>query len=169
MVLSVLDSLGNKTCGIILDMFQCFFSFPLVSLHLHSSINYTNLSVRVCQVAQSCLTLCNPMDCSPPGSSAHGDSPGKNTGVGCHVLLQGIFPTHGLNPGLPHCRQILYRMSHQGRPRILEWVAISLLQGIFPGMEQGSPALQADSLPAELPGKVAELLSPLTCGNSNIP
>ena len=43
-----------------------------------------------------------------------GDSPGKNTGVGCHALLQGIFPTQGLNPGLPHCRQILYRLSHQG-------------------------------------------------------
>ena len=72
MVLSVLDSLGNKTCGIIPDMFQCFFSFPLVSLHLHSSINYTNLSVRVCQVAQSCLTLSDLMDCSLPGSSVHG-------------------------------------------------------------------------------------------------
>ena len=46
-----------------------------------------------CLVTQSCLTLCNPMDCSPPGSSVHGDSPGKNTGVGCHALLQGIFPT----------------------------------------------------------------------------
>ena len=50
-------------------------------------------------VAQSCLTLCDPMDCSPPGSSAHGDSPGKNTGVGCHALLQGVFPTQGSNPG----------------------------------------------------------------------
>ena len=48
-------------------------------------------------VAQSCLTLCNPVDCSPPGSSVHGDSPGKNTGVGCHFLLQGIFPTQGWN------------------------------------------------------------------------
>ena len=44
-------------------------------------------------VAQSCLTLCNPMNHSPPGSSVHGDSPGKNTTVGCHALLQGIFPT----------------------------------------------------------------------------
>ena len=77
-------------------------------------------------------TLCDPMDCSPPGSSVHLDSPGKNTGVGCHVLLQGIIPSQGLNPGLPHCRRILYSLSHQGRPRILEWVAISLLQGIFP-------------------------------------
>ena len=51
-------------------------------------------------VAQSCLSLCNPTDCSPPGSCVHGDSPGKNTGVGCHLLLQGLFPTQGLNPGL---------------------------------------------------------------------
>ena len=41
---------------------------------------------------QSCLTLCSPMDCSPPGSSVHGDSPGKNIGVDCHAFLQGIFP-----------------------------------------------------------------------------
>ena len=51
------------------------------------------------------------------------DSPGKNTGVGCHALLQGIFPTQGLNPSLLLCRWILYHLSHQGRPRILEWVA----------------------------------------------
>ena len=52
------------------------------------------------------------MDCSPPGSSVHGDFPGKNTGVGCHALLQGIFLTERLNPGLPHCRWILYCLSH---------------------------------------------------------
>ena len=70
----------------------------------------------VCLAAQLCLTLWDPMDCSPPGSSVHGDSPGKNIGVGCHALLQGIFPTQGLNPGLPHCRWILYQLSHQGGP-----------------------------------------------------
>ena len=43
-----------------------------------------------------------------------GLTPGQNTGVGCHSLLQGIFPTKGLNPGVPHCRQILYQLSHQG-------------------------------------------------------
>ena len=47
------------------------------------------------------------------------DSPGKNTGVGCHSLLQGNFPTQGLNPHLLHCRQILYRLSYQGNPSIL--------------------------------------------------
>ena len=44
------------------------------------------------------------------------DSPGKNMGVSCHSLLQGIFPTRGSNPGLPHCRQTLYPLSHQGSP-----------------------------------------------------
>ena len=47
--------------------------------------------VCVCLVAQSCLTLCDPMDCSPPGFSVHGDSPGKNPGVGCHALLQRLL------------------------------------------------------------------------------
>ena len=52
------------------------------------------------KLLQSSPTLCDPMDCSPPGSSDHGDSPGKNTGVGCHALLQGIFPAQGLNQSL---------------------------------------------------------------------
>ena len=56
-------------------------------------------------VAQSCLTLCDPLDCNPRSSL------GKNTGV--HSLLQGIFPTQGLNLGLLYCRQILYRLSQQ--------------------------------------------------------
>ena len=76
--------------------------------------NFLVLCVHVCLVTQSCPSLCNPMDRSPPGSSVHGDSPGKNTGVGCHALLQRIFPTRGSNPGLPHFRQILYCLSHQG-------------------------------------------------------
>ena len=74
---------------------------------------------RVCLVAQLCLTLCDPVECSLPSSSVHGDSPGKNTGVGCHALLQGIFPTQGSNPGLPNCRRILYCLSHQGSPKLL--------------------------------------------------
>ena len=60
---------------------------------------------KMCLVTQSCLTLCDPLDCSPPGSSVHGDSPGKDTGVSCHALLQGIFPTQESNQGLLHCRQ----------------------------------------------------------------
>ena len=56
------------------------------------------------------------MDCSPLGSYVCGDSPGKITGVGCHFLLQGIFPTQGSNLGLLHCRQILCHLGHQGSP-----------------------------------------------------
>ena len=121
------------------------------------------------KVAQSCPSVCDPTGCSPPGSYVHGDSPGKNTEVGCHALLQvppgkpqimtyvkvkiiqpcptlcdpvdysdhgifqdrilecvacsllqGIFPTLGLNPGLPHCGRVLYQLSHQGSP-IITW------------------------------------------------
>ena len=63
------------------------------------------------KVAQSCPTLCDPVDCilySP------WNSPGQNTGVGSLSLLQGIFPTQGSNPGLLHCRRILYQLSHKG-------------------------------------------------------
>ena len=57
------------------------------------------------------------------------DFPGKNIGVGCHFHLQGIFPNHGSNTGLPHCRQTLYHLSYQGGPRILEWVAYPFSRG----------------------------------------
>ena len=63
------------------------------------------------EVAQSCPTLHDPMDTRllRPWHFL-----GKSTGVGCHFLLQGIFPTQGLNPGLPHYRQTLYRLTQQG-------------------------------------------------------
>ena len=57
------------------------------------------------------------------------NSPGQNTGVGSLSLLQGIFPTQRLNPGLPHYRRILYQLSHKGSPRILEWVACLFSRG----------------------------------------
>ena len=63
-------------------------------------------------VTQLCPTLWNPMDCSPPGSFAHGISPGKKTGVGCHFLLQGIFLTQGWILAPLHCRQTHYYLSH---------------------------------------------------------
>ena len=97
------------------------------------------------------MTLCT---CSLPGSSDYGDSSGKNIGLGCHAFLQGIFPTQGSNPGLPHCGQILYCLSHQGSPKILEQIAYPFSRGSSPPRNQTrSPALQANSLPDELPGK----------------
>ena len=59
----------------------------------------------------------------PLGLYSPWNSPGQDTGVGSHSLLHGIFPAPGLNPDLPHCRWILYHLSHQGSLRILKWVA----------------------------------------------
>ena len=83
----------------------------------------------LCLVALLCRSL-NPMDCSPPGSCVRGDSPGKNTGVGCHGLLQGIFPTQGSNPGVQHCRRIPPR-----KPKNTGVSILSLLQGILQNQE----------------------------------
>ena len=82
----------------------------------------------LCIVAQSCLTLCDPMDCSLPGSSVHGDSPGKNSGVGCHALLQGIVPTQGSNPCLLYGTQILYRLSHHESPILDSFIVVRVNQ-----------------------------------------
>ena len=73
----------------------------------------------LCVLRCSCLTLWPHGLNSPPGSSVRGDSPGKNTGVGCHALLQEIFPTQQSNLGFPHCRRILYYLSHWRSPIFL--------------------------------------------------
>ena len=73
---------------------QVFWGLPF-SYHI---CIYIYMYVYICaKLLQSCLTLCDPMDYSPPGSSVHGDSLGNNTGVDCHALLQGIFKTQGWN------------------------------------------------------------------------
>ena len=98
------------------------------------------------KAAQSCLTLFDPMDYT-------WNSLGQNTGVGSLSLLQGIFPTQGLNPGLPHCMWLLYQTSHKGSPRILEWVFFSSRSSWPRNRTRVVPALQVDSLPTELSGK----------------
>ena len=92
---------------------------------LHFSLNiityafsYTATVYIFSEAAQSRLTLYDPMDYiySPPGSSVHGILQAGILEWSCHVLLQGIFPTQGSNPGLPHHGQMLYPLSHQGSP-----------------------------------------------------
>ena len=74
--------------------------YPQLSVGRYLAV-YAHLLFRVCVlVTQSCLTLCDPMDYSPPGSLCPRNSPGRNTGVGCHFPLQGIFPNQGSNPVL---------------------------------------------------------------------
>ena len=97
---------------------KCNFIFFFILKHIKnrkkSKWDFTNYSIFKClkvkvKVAQSCLTLWDPIYCSP------WNSPGQNTGAGSFPLLQEIFPTQGSNPGLPHCRWILYQLSHKGR------------------------------------------------------
>ena len=93
----------------------------------------------------------------PHGLYSPWNSPGQNTRVGSLSLLQGIFPTQGSNPGLPHCWRIIYQLSHKGSLRILEWAIYPFSN---PGIELGSPALQADSWFPELSGKPRVPLKP---------
>ena len=91
---------SNFVCLELVD-FQSFFFF---------------FSPELLVCAQSCLTFCNHMNCSPPGSSVPWNFPGRNIGVGCHFLLQGIFPTQALNLHLLcllHCRRVLYQVRIQ--------------------------------------------------------
>ena len=99
----------------------CWGECKLVQLLWKNSMEFPQKirnRTAVCLVAQLCLTLYDPMDCNPPGSSVHGDSPGKNTGVGSHALLHGIFPIQESNPGLLHCEQILYCLSPPELPSV---------------------------------------------------
>ena len=122
-----------------------------------------------------------PHGLHPTGILCPWDFPGKSPGVGCHFLLQEIFPIQGSNLHFLHCRWMICSLSHQGRfnlkvqvaqscpalcdpidytvhgilqVRILEWVAYPFSGDLpNPGIKPGSPVLQADSLPTELQGK----------------
>ena len=102
-------------CPLAMSFFQklCSTSFPPVSLKKSES--------QICSVTSDSLW--------PHGLYNPWNSPGQSTGVGSLSLLQGIFPTQGSNPGLPHCRQILYQLSHKGSPWILEWLAYPFSSG----------------------------------------
>ena len=98
---------------------KLFNSFSSFSLKFHFSNQGASLSSRrsPCFSSVQLSRVCDPLDCSPPGSSVHGIVQVRILeGVG-HSLLQGIFPTQGLNQELLHCRQILYHLSHQGSPK----------------------------------------------------
>ena len=106
---------------------------------------------RVCaKWIQLYATLCSPMDCSPPGSSVHWDSLDKNTGVGCHFLLQGIFPTLGSNLSLLHRQAGSVPLAPPGEPgkwcTIVGLVFISLMTG---GVEHLFTCLLATCFPVK--------------------
>ena len=105
------------------------------------------------EVAQSCPTLCDPTDCSLPGSSVHGKFQARTLQWVAISFSRGISRPRGSNPSLPHCRQTLYRLSHRGSKNTGVG-GYFLLQGIFLTTDQTmSPAMQAHSLLSEPPGK----------------
>ena len=134
-------------------------SFPPLSqpqsiINMIDFINIKTLFLMCCAVL-NCSVVSNslhPMDCSHPGSCVHGDSPGKNTGAGCHALLQGIFPAQGSRPGVPHCRRIppgQPKNTGVGIPSLLResdnqesiWGLLNPRQILYQLSYQGSPLL----------------------------
>ena len=113
-----LKGTDEKEQGGFLSGTKCIYSSSFLLLFFLAS--HTVKSICVCAKSlQLCPTLCNPMDCSPPGSSVHGDSLGNNPGVDCRALLQGISQIQGSNSHLyVSCiiRQVLYHQSHLGNP-----------------------------------------------------
>ena len=89
----------------------------------------------LCLVAQPCSTLWDSMNCRPPGSSIRADSLGKNTGVGSHFLLQGIFPTPGIEPRSPSLRADSLLSEPTRKPKNIRVGSPSCLQGIFLTLE----------------------------------
>ena len=114
------------TFSITLSLISCYISYLLYA----------------CSVTQSCLTLCNPMDCSLQGSSIHRIFQAKNTGGSCHFLLQGIFPTQELNPSLLHRQAgflyISYDLSYFMSLYLYLWLSICLYFQLESISESGS-------------------------------
>ena len=98
------------TCPLITTIYSSFLNSWVEASHTATSFPASHIlsqgkSKKKSEVTQSCPTLCDPIDCSLPFSR-------KSNGLGCHFLLQRIFPTQGSNPGLPRCWQMLYHLSH---------------------------------------------------------
>ena len=113
-------------------------------------INYFDNYVTLCAVlSRSVVSLCDHIDCSPPGSPAHEDSPGKNTGVGCHALLQGIFPTQDRTRS-PALQADSLSSEPPGKPKNTGVGNLSLLQGNFLTQEANRGLLHCRRIPYQL-------------------
>ena len=124
--------------------YQCQENMSVSKMLWEKRKNWVKIYVVLFLVTQSCLTLLD--------SSVHGDFPGKNTGLSCHALLQGIFPTKGLNLRSLSLQVESLLSEPPEKPKNAGVGSLSLLLSDS-GIEPGSPALQEDSLPVEPPGK----------------
>ena len=129
---SPMKSYRLKYYKILLNSIQLFKVYTHTHTHTHRKVNNKRIKKKkdlagklkeikqnniVSEVTRSCPTLCDPVDCSPPGSSVHGMLQARILEWGATPFSRGVFPTQGWNPGLLHCRWILYCLSHQGIPK----------------------------------------------------
>ena len=126
---------------------------------IYTHIRNIHICVLTCAVISNSL---HPCRLYPTSLLYHGNSPGKNTGVGCHALPQGILPTQGSDPGLPHYRQNLHCLNHQRSPytyirsdqirSVTQFVSDSLrpheLQNARPPCPSPTPGVHSDSRPS---------------------
>ena len=118
----------------------------------YSSENKFFQRTKIHHESESCSVVSDSL--WPHGLHSPWSSPGQNTGGVSLSLLQGIFPTQGSNPGLPHCRRILYQLSHQGSPKILEWGAYPFSsRSSWPRDQTGVSCIAGGFSPTELSGK----------------
>ena len=134
-----------------LCMYVCMYVFSVI---------YSQSESESCSVISNSLRL--------HGLYSLWNSAGQNTGVGSLSLLQGIFPMQGLNPSLPHCRQILYQGSHKGSQRILEWVAYPFFRGSFPRRNQTGVSCIAGRFFTNWAIREAHIQPNLTLNNSDL-
>ena len=127
------------------DSRSCLYFLSYSSLHLQAN------EIESCSVVSDSL--------QPHGLYSPWNSPGQNTGLGSLSLLQGIFPTQGSNPGLLHCGLIIYQLSHQGSPRILEWVAYAFSSGSScPRNQTGVSCIAGGFFTNKLSGKLKQMM-----------
>ena len=110
---------------------DCYQEFSFANENFRGSSTFSGGHIVLCWVTQSCPTLCNPMDCNPPGSSVHGILQARILEGSCHALPQGVFLTQRSNPCLPHCRRIPYHLKNLNKCtsvhfRNLPWTFLSL-------------------------------------------
>ena len=126
-VIFIIDSVSGLRIVVIIVLFGFILSILLTWLNFYSYFTYRHVH----SVTQWCLTLCDPMGDSPPGSSVHGTFPGKNTGMSYHFPLQWIFLTQGLNPWVSCVgRWILYHWANWETRSNLKCLNVKLFQSL---------------------------------------
>ena len=144
------------SCGVGTELYLCRMLLELLSDSSLYFSSYSSLHLQANET-ESCSVVSDSLQ--PHGLYIPWNSPGQNTGVGSLSLLQGIFPTQGSNPGLLHCGLIIYQLSHQRSPGILEWVAYPFSSGSScPRNQTGVSCIAGGFFTNRLSGKLKQMM-----------